>query len=1064
MIPVHAPHRLSPVTIVKGIGCVKNRKFLTLVMIAITLLTTYFVLHSFRLFDSNTFAANNGVLSLQHWDRQAELALDGEWDFYPDELIVPNPDEDVFDRYKAKRQSIPVPAAWDRYKSDKYAPYGTGTYRLLIHVPEDGLYGVKVNTIRNANTVYINGQELGSAGVPSQRAEEYRFDYKKYVVLGNSKNKQIELVILVANYEYAVGGIVSSLHFGLADQILTQQGRAKFVEGFLISGYLLFSFIYFTAYFQHKRQFRYELYFSLFCLAQAVHISTINERWIYLLFPELSPTSQLEIQAISLTLFVLFFLLFVYHFFNMTASRRIVAALSAMLGVQAFAVYTLNMTIDLMVQVSFPLIQLIVSGTTAIGYVYIFILLLKAYKQKTDESNYVLIVVYTFALYGVLLAIVLLFEVDIEIPSFLLFLIMVMSLALLLSHRSQQAYNKVEELSNELLEFDRMKDEFLVKTSHELGTPLHGIMNLSQSLLEGAEGPLKRNQQEHAILIHSVSRRLAGLVKDLSFIAKIKHGEVSFTSKPIEIRIVEEVLAEIAYVMPPAPSVQLINQIPADLPLVYTDEHKLKQVLFNLIYNAIKFTKQGTIAISARILEEQAHISVEDTGPGIAAEHHDLIFTTFYQVERSRARESEGLGLGLSISKTIVESAGGRIWVTSEIGKGSCFTFTVPLATREQLLGHKELSNFDTANEQAASTQWTDREIKQPQVIPSTRVEGSKPYTVLVVDDEPANLKALIHMLHSLHYSVIAVGSGQEALDIIESEKVDLLVLDLMMPHMTGYEVCKTIRQKRDLVDLPVIILTAAGQLSDLVLSFQLGANDYLQKPVNLKELEMRIESLLLMKKSAHDAMENELSYFYSQITPHFLYNTLNSIIALSWSDQEKTQTALEHLSTYFRGKLDYQKQRSLVPLEEEIQLVKAYLAIEQMRFEERLRIEYHIDETIQTYIPAMTIQPLVENAVRHGITKRKEGGTLRLAIEREQQHIKIIIEDNGIGIPLEKQQELLRGRNERLGFTNPFRKLSLIQGTRFQLQSEMGKGTTILIHMLEIKDSRHLFSSNNRT
>lgn len=1037
----------------------KKRQFLTLIMIVITLLTTYFVLHSFRVFDSNTFMAKNGVLSLQHWDRQNDkiIALDGEWDFYPDELIVPSPDEDVFERYKNKRQSIPVPAAWDRYRTENATPYGTGTYRLLIYVPEDDLYGVKLNTIRNANTVYLNGEGLGSAGVPSKSTEEYQFDYKKYVVQGNSKNKQIELVILVANYDYAVGGIVNSLHFGLADQIAAEQGRGKFIEAFLISGYLLFSCIYFTTYLQHKRKFRYELYFSLFSLAQAIHISTINERWIYLLFPELSPTSQLEIQAISLTLFVLFFLLFVYHFFNMTANRRIVTALSAMLGFQALAVFVLSTTIDLMVTVPFPLIQLVVSGTTAIGYVYIFMMLLKAYKQKTDESDYVLIVVFTFGLYGALLAIVLLFEVDIEMPSLLLFLIMVLSLALLLSHRSQQAYNKVEELSKELLEFDRMKDEFLVKTSHELGTPLHGIMNLSQSLLEGVEGPLKRKQQESVILIHSVSRRLASLVKDLLFISKIKQGEVSFTSKPIDIRMIEEVLNEIAYVMPPALPVQLINKIPENLPLIYTDEQKLKQVFFNLIYNAIKFTKQGSITISAQIIEEQMHVSVEDTGPGIAAEYQNLIFTTFYQVESSRIRESEGLGLGLSITKKIVESAGGRIWVTSEIGKGSCFTFTIPLATNQQLLEHNEINHYEM-NKQATSTQMKNRKMKQSQVNLPAKVKGSKPYTILVVDDEPANLKALINMLHSLRYSVIAVGSGQEALDIVESEKVDLLILDLMMPHMTGYEVCKTIREKRDLIDLPVIILTAAGQLSDLVVSFQSGANDYLQKPVNLKELEMRIESLLLMKKSAQDAVEHELSYFYAQITPHFLYNTLNSIIALSWSDQEKTQTALEHLSTYFRGKLNYSKQRSLVPLEEEVQLVMAYLAIEQMRFEERLQIEYHIDETIQTYIPAMTLQPLVENAVRHGISKSKNGGTLRLTIEREQQYIKITIEDNGVGIPPEKQQELLRGRNERLGFTNPFRKLSLIKGARFQLNSEMGKGTTIIIHMLEIKESTEHF------
>lgn len=388
-------------------------------------------------------------------------------------------------------------------------------------------------------------------------------------------------------------------------------------------------------------------------------------------------------------------------------------------------------------------------------------------------------------------------------------------------------------------------------------------------------------------MIHSVSRRLAGLVKDLLFISRIKQGEVPFTSRPIEIRIIEEVLAEIAYVIPPTLPVQLINMIPENLPLVYTDEQKLKQVLFNLIYNAIKFTNQGTITISAQIVEEQMHISVEDTGSGIASDYQDLIFTTFYQVESSRSRKSEGLGLGLSITKKIVESAGGRIWVTSEIGKGSCFTFTIPLATNQQLLEHNEINNHEM-NEPVTSTQMKNREMQQSQVILPTRVKGPKPYTILVVDDEPANLKVLINMLHSLHYSVIAVGSGQEALDIIETEKVDLLILDLMMPHMSGYEVCKTIRQKQDLVDLPVIILTAAGQLSDLVVSFQLGANDYLQKPVNLKELEMRIESLLLMKKSAQDAVEHELSSFYAQITPHFLYNTLNAIIALSWSDQKK--------------------------------------------------------------------------------------------------------------------------------------------------------------------------------
>lgn len=1035
----------------------RNRKWFTLIMISSVLLTTCTLLNCFRVFDSNGFKAEQGVLSLQQWEPQDEpiIPLDGEWDFYPNELIVPMPDVDVFEPYKSIQRSISVPGAWDRDIAEKATPFGAGTYRLLIQVPEDARYGMKLNTIRNANKVYINGEELGSAGVPSTSTLDYRFDYKKYVVLEQSRNKQLELVIQVANYDYAVGGIVSSLDFGLADQILALQGRAKFIEAFLISGYLLFSFIYFTAYLQHRRKFRYELYFSLFCLAQAVHISTINERWMYLLFPEISPLAQTNIQAVSLSLFVLFFLRFADSFFCKVANKKVVTALSWVLGIQALALTIINVALNMAEYLPFTLVQFIVSLTTGIGFIYIFIMLIKAYKQKTDESGYVLTVVLTFAAYGFLLGVVLLFEVDVATPTLFLFLIMVISLSLLMSRRSQQAFTRIEELSSELLVFDRMKDEFLVKTSHELGTPLHSIINLSRSLLEGVEGPLKKQQQESIILIHSVGRRLAGLVEDLSFVSRIKQGEISIVSRPIHIGVVQDVIDEIAYVVPPAHQVQIINKIPDQLPLIYMEEQKLKQVFFNLIYNAIKFTKQGTITIFASVHEEDMQISIQDTGVGIAEEDVERIFTTFYQVKEARLRESEGLGLGLSITKKIVEAAGGRIWVTSELGQGSCFTFSIPLATKEQLTEHADRN--DNERKELALAARLNMERLQQHSIPQTRVQGSKPYTILVVDDEFSNLRVLINWLQRLGYSVIAVGSGQEALDIIETDKVDLVLLDLMMPQMTGYEVCRTIREKRDWIELPVIILTAAGQWSDFVLSFQLGVNDYLQKPVNLAELEVRIESLLRMKNSAHEAVENELKSFYSQITPHFLYNTMNSIIGLSYFDQQKTRSALEHLATYFRAKLDYQKQRSLIPLREELQLVEAYLAIEQIRFDDRLRIEYDIDETIDIDIPAMTLQPLVENAVQHGISKKKSGGTVRLAVEREKsegrrQRIKITIADNGVGISHGKQQELMHGRSERLGFMNPFRKLALIQGASFDLHSEEGTGTTIIIRMLEIK------------
>lgn len=178
----------------------------------------------------------------------------------------------------------------------------------------------------------------------------------------------------------------------------------------------------------------------------------------------------------------------------------------------------------------------------------------------------------------------------------------------------------------------------------------------------------------------------------------------------------------------------------------------------------------------------------------------------------------------------------------------------------------------------------------------------------------------------------------------------------------------------------------------------------------------------------------------------------LTPFIGLSYIDEEKTREALQYLAVYFRAKLNFQSHHTLIPLDEELELLKAYLAIEQIRFGNRLKVVYQIDESIDILIPSMTLQPLAENAVQHGITSRSQGGTLWVTVEKEKQGVKIIIRDDGVGIPKTKQQQLLSGKNKRVGFTNPLNKLSLIKGATFQLNSIEGEGTTITIHLPEVR------------
>ena len=1030
-----------------------KRTIFILLSVSIFLLTIASIVKSFHLLDSNASPVQNGVLSLREWDNEDKptIELNGSWEIYPDELIVPNLHYDVFTMHQKIREQIVVPGKWNSRLEDG-SPHGVGTYRLLIDVPKDGNYGIKVNGIRNSSEIYINGKEVGGAGNPTKSKEDYIYDNRKYTVYGDSVNRQLEIVVLVANLTYYTGGIVHPLKFGTAEEIMANHELSRLLEMLIISGYIIIGVIHFFTFIQRKK-YIYELFFALFCIALGLYTSMLNEYLFFIIFPGFDAKEQTRLQLLLIHLVVLFFLLFLYHLFKQYAKKKIVIVLSIVICTQIFIYSTSNPVLMLIKELDMPTRQILIVSPLVICFAYIFIVLIKAFLKRKEDTEYLLLTVTTFMCYGLLLGLEFLFEIEVKIMLSVLCLLMIFSLSLLMSHRYQTAFKRVEGLSEELLLYDRLKDEFLVKTSHELSTPLHGIINLSKSLMEGIEGPLKRQQQESVILIHNVGKRLASLVEDLLFVSNIKKGEIRTTAHPVNIYVVEEVLAEMNYLITPVQQVTLINNVATDLPLIYIDEQKLKQVFFNLVYNAIKCTNRGSISIDAEVIEEQMHISITDTGKGIDKEHLELIFSSFYQIESSRSGDSTGLGLGLSIVKNIIENFGGHIWVASKVGVGSCFTFTVPLATPQQI-GEVIEKQSEKETKQIVFGERKEVEQLQAATIVPTKMAGIKPYTILVVDDEPANLKVLINMIQALEYDVISASSGREALAILKTESIDLIIMDLMMPNMSGYELCQVVREEYGLVELPVIILTAARQLSDLVVSFQMGANDFLQKPVNLDELKARVESLLLMKKSAQDALNHELSFFYTQIKPHFLYNTLNTIIGLSYDDEEKTRDALQHLAIYFRAKLDYRGQHLLTMLEDEVELVQSYLAIEQIRFGDRLTIEYDIDETIEAYIPSMTIQPLVENAVQHGISKQKHGGTIHLAIEREFPNIKITIEDNGIGIPLEKQQELLDGKNNRIGFTNPLKKLTLIKGATFQLDSVEGKGTKITIRLPEVKDN----------
>ncbi len=402
----------------------------------------------------------------------------------------------------------------------------------------------------------------------------------------------------------------------------------------------------------------------------------------------------------------------------------------------------------------------------------------------------------------------------------------------------QESFSTLETQNHELQRLDKLKDEFLANTSHELRTPLNGIVGLAESMVEGATGELTSLQVENLSLIVSSGQRLNNLINDLLDLSQLKHDKLTLDRKPIRLAELTELVVTLSKPLIGAKYLRIVNTVPYNLPSVFVDENRIQQILLNLIENGIKFSDDGEINISANVVGNFVEISISDTGVGIPKDKQEQIFLPFEQADGSIVREYGGTGIGLAVTRQLVELHDGEIWVESTPNEGSIFTFTLPLATDQPVEENPSIVEVTPA-----------LVIEETELVSEAEVEVSsqREFHILVVDDEPVNRQVLHNHLSLDNYQVTSVTDGVEALKLLQGDAspFDLIILDVMMPRMSGYEVCRRIRQTIPATDLPIIMLTAKYQTADLLAGFEAGANDYLVKPFSGVELLARIRTHL---------------------------------------------------------------------------------------------------------------------------------------------------------------------------------------------------------------------------
>jgi len=805
-----------------------------------------------------TWTARYGHFDLRQWNPKIHgiIELSGEWEFYWRQLLSPAD----FEHEVNNKDFFYLPGLWNHYQPEKRRFNGDGfaTFRLHLHLPDpkkELLF--KIPEMPTAYKFWVNQDVISQNGIVANTALKMSPWFSPEVIHYPLEDQhQLTLTLQISNFFHKDGGMWQGIELGTTNDFHKMKTFPMFLDIFSCGCLMIMAFHHIGLFIVRKTE-NSPLFFGLCCLFLGLRSLMLGQRIFYLLFPDLSWASHQKIEFIMFYLSLPAFCSFFFGLFPGYSNKKLIQIIWWISLAFVSSAVCLPVKIFTQAAIAFQII-------TVLSSLYIFWSSIKAYQDKQTGSLVFIagFLVILFSIINDILAVHMIIQSHFLIHYAII--VFVMFQAFSLSKKYSAAYTKIEEMTETLTEknkalirVDQLKDEFLANTSHELKTPLHGIIGISNSLTEGIAGELTPAQANYLSMINLCSKRLLYLINDLLDFSRIKRNDLKLNMQPTDIKCIIDMLIHLIQPMIQDRSVQLKCQLPVNLPLVQGDEFRIQQIIFNLLGNAAKYTYQGEIII--QVIQEPFHlkIAVKDTGPGIPLEDQEKIFNAFEQRPDGSENSFGGTGLGLSISQRLAELHGTKICVESTLGKGSCFSFKLPIVFSDAS-NQCKYTEISRRYEPVISIQPKEILFRDdlPQNVDNTTNLFFQGASVLAVDDDPINRQLIYDYLIVESFNVHIAVDGFDALDSVQEDMPDIVLLDIMMPGMNGFECCKQIRQKYDMLTLPIIILSAKSQANDIVTGLNCGANDYLVKPFHKSELIARIQNNLQAKQSIENIKE----------------------------------------------------------------------------------------------------------------------------------------------------------------------------------------------------------------
>ena len=679
----------------------------------------------------------------------------------------------------------------------------------------------------------------------------------------------------------------------------------------------------------------------------------------------------------------------------------------------------------------------------------------------------------------------------------------------------REAYEKLKELDN-------LKSEFFANISHELRTPLTLILAPLESMKQGEVGSFTGEQIDFIDIMHKNTLRLLRLINNLLDFSKIEAGKMKISFEKQDIAKHVASMVESAIPSAEKKGIDLILETDKDIQPIYFDREKVEKIFFNLLSNALKFTpKVGKITVEVRDKDDVVSVSVTDTGMGISKKDQGRLFNRFAQVDASSHREYEGTGIGLALAKELTELHKGRIYVNSTVGEGSTFTFEllkgeshidkkfiVKHGIRELKVDEeKRIEDLAKAISDKAKLELVDI-MKEETSVKSKKVSGRP--TVLIIEDNPDMVRFIARLLGD-EYNVLTASDGIEGMETVNNQIPDLVISDIMMPRKDGYQVCKEIKSGDKTKHIPVILLTAKAEMSMKIEGLKYGADDYLIKPFNSKELRARVKSLLNLRemeteiqqrnqelensnKKLQEALENlkitQKQFIQSEKmatvgmlaggVAHEINNPMSAILTNAQlllrnvKDKRRKESlqlieeSARRCSGIIRNLLSYSRKQELDEfksidvnkvIKDTCNLLKRQLK------DENITIETEYGSILPIDGNANELQQVFTNLIlnsRDAIKEKGKSGNITIRTSQEDAFIILKIIDKGSGISKENMSKLFDpffttkavGKGTGLGLPIIYNLVKKHEGV-IDFSSELGKGTTVTIKFTKGKNER---------